>query len=82
MQSNCCDLLIYLSDWSIESTADKITWAPDLSYSPLWEDEIRREVMETKISEQQMNKLRSNLLVSGRGKQRESCPHGHSCFIQ
>ena len=70
MHSNFCnfliDFLIHLSDWSTESTVDKITWVPDLSYSPLWEDEIRREVMETKISEQQMNKLRSNLLVPGR----------------
>ena len=40
-------------------------WTLDMSFSPLWEEDIRQEVMETKQSEQQINSLRSKLLVPG-----------------
>ena len=53
-------------EWNTESSHElQMQWTPDVSHSPLWEEDIRREVRETKLSEQQINTLRSKLLVPG-----------------
>ena len=40
-------------------------WPSDCAVSPVWEEHVRREVKETKIPEQELNRRRSQLLIPG-----------------
>ena len=40
-------------------------WPTDVASSHVWDEKVRLEVKETKISEQELNQKRSELLVPG-----------------
>ena len=42
------------------------TWQAEWSTSALWEADVRANLKDTKLNEQQVNKERSKLLVPGR----------------
>ena len=51
-----------------DSASEVMTWAHlplGVTASPLWESAVRKDVTESKMTEQEMNRLRSQLIVPG-----------------